>query len=42
MGRQLTLFPGEEREITATFAKNLLGGAAPMIKIDGINVPGSE
>jgi exo-1,4-beta-D-glucosaminidase len=38
----ITLFPGEEREITATFAKNLLGGAAPLIKIDGINVPPSE
>ena len=38
----ITLFPGEKREITATFAKNLLRGAIPVIKIDGINVPASE
>jgi exo-1,4-beta-D-glucosaminidase len=32
------LMPGEKRDITATFAKKLLDGAAAQIKVDGWNV----
>jgi len=32
------LMPGEKREIAATYARKLLGGAKPQIKVDGWNV----
>jgi len=32
------LMPGERREITARYARKLLGGAKPIIKVDGWNV----
>jgi exo-1,4-beta-D-glucosaminidase len=32
------LMPGEQREITATYARTLLGGASPYIQVDGWNV----
>ncbi|SPE29143.1 fragment of glycoside hydrolase family 2 protein [Candidatus Sulfopaludibacter sp. SbA6] len=32
------LMPGENREVSATFQRKLLGGAKPQIKVDGWNV----
>ena len=32
------LMPGEKREVTATYPRQLLGGAAPHVKVDGWNV----
>jgi exo-1,4-beta-D-glucosaminidase len=32
------LMPGEQREITATYKKKLLGGTKPYIKVDGWNI----
>jgi exo-1,4-beta-D-glucosaminidase len=32
------LMPGEKRELTATYARKVLGGAAPQIQVDGWNV----
>ncbi|HSD67213.1 MAG TPA: glycoside hydrolase family 2 protein, partial [Vicinamibacteria bacterium] len=34
----VTLLPGETRELTATYAAKDLGGAAPVVSVDGWNV----
>ncbi len=34
----VTLLPGETRELAATYAAKDLGGAAPVVTIDGWNV----
>ncbi len=34
----LALMPGETREVTATYARKLLGGAKPTVVVDGWNV----
>ena len=34
----VTLLPGETRELAATYAPKDLGGAAPVVTIDGWNV----
>ena len=34
----ITLLPGEEREVSATYAVKDLGGARPQLKVDGFNV----
>jgi hypothetical protein len=35
------LMPGEKREVTATYSKKLLGGAAAFVEVDGWNVKGN-
>jgi hypothetical protein len=37
----ISLMPGEKREIAATYGNGLLRGAQPVIRVDGINLPGS-
>ena len=37
----ISLMPGEKREIAASYGNGLLHGAQPVIRVDGINLPGS-
>jgi exo-1,4-beta-D-glucosaminidase len=38
----ITLLPGESRELTATFDASNLGGATPVLKVDGWNVEATK
>ena len=35
----ITLWPGDSKTITATYATSLLGGQAPFVRVSGYNVP---
>ena len=34
----ISLLPGESRQLTATFEVSALGGAAPVVEVDGWNI----
>jgi exo-1,4-beta-D-glucosaminidase len=38
----VTLMPGESREVVATFAAKDLGGAKPVVTVDGWNVAATQ
>jgi exo-1,4-beta-D-glucosaminidase len=38
----VSLFPGESTTITASYATSALGGAAPYLRVRGVNVPTSS